>query len=390
MSEDLKRFLAVFGPAWLVMMADVDVASIIEGLEAGAIWGIVMSAVMLLLTLPLYFIQDAAGTLGTLGGLGLGEAIRIKYGRRIAAALSVPMAVTDFLEYIAEYAGIAVGFRLLGLPVAFGVLLAFAIHLYVVLGRHYRETEAMLLPISFVMLVAIVLTLIYSGFRINLTIAPVSVNQSSFFFVMAANIGAVIMPWMLFFHSGADSRKGLKGHDLKYERLETALGALASEVLMAIVVIDGATLGSGSFEGILSSILGLPALLRLLFAVGFLSSGFLALVVISMASGWGVAEALNLSSKQFYIIYALESFPAVIIVILVSNYLAIILNLMVIYSVLLIPLLLVLGQVVSDKKLMNGNALCRRKLLVYWLFTAVISCFGIAGILSGVVGPFFR
>jgi Mn2+ and Fe2+ transporters of the NRAMP family len=109
LSEDLKRFLNVFGPAWLVMIADVDVASIIEGIEAGAVSGAVMVLIMLVLIPPLFFIQDAAGRLGSVANVGFGEAIRNKYGKKISIMLSLPMALSDFLEYLAEFAGIAIG-----------------------------------------------------------------------------------------------------------------------------------------------------------------------------------------------------------------------------------------------------------------------------------------
>jgi hypothetical protein len=71
-----------FGPAWLVMMTDIDIASIITALQAGSTWGYRMVFIMLMLTLPLFLIQDAAGRLGTASGVGLGEAIGKFFGRR--------------------------------------------------------------------------------------------------------------------------------------------------------------------------------------------------------------------------------------------------------------------------------------------------------------------
>jgi len=61
----IRDYMRTFGPAWLVMIADVDVASIVTGLQVGASWGYRMVLVMLLLAVPLFVIQDVAGTLGT-------------------------------------------------------------------------------------------------------------------------------------------------------------------------------------------------------------------------------------------------------------------------------------------------------------------------------------
>ncbi len=49
--------------------------------------------------------------------------------------------------------------------------------------------------------------------------------------------------------------------------------------------------------------------------VGFISAGFLALVVISLGSAWGVLEALHTRSRRsFLIIYTVESLPAILVV----------------------------------------------------------------------------
>ncbi|MGC8558146.1 MAG: NRAMP family divalent metal transporter [Nitrososphaeria archaeon] len=390
MVEDIRNFLRVFGPAWLVMIADVDVASIIEGLEAGAAWGYRMVFIMLILTFPLFFIQDAAGMLGTIGGMGLGEAIRKRFGARTSLMASIPMAASDFLEYVVEYAGMAVGLYLLGIPVAAGLLVIFLVHFMVIYSRHYKETEEILLPISFILVAAIAITTII--FRpdlaevVNLGLNPLQpYSNSSFDYIMAASIGAVIMPWMLFFHSGADSRKKLNKTDLKNERIETLVGAVVSEVLMAIVVIDGSFIRGNMYD--ISAIANTIALAgkyaRLVLGIGFLASGFLALVVISMGSAWGVLEAMGLKGRgQYYKIYLIESLPALAIVLLVNNYLSLILDLMIIYTVILIPLLIFLGKLVMDRAIMNSRTLKKREVYIYWLMSAAISIGGLLGLAS--------
>jgi len=372
------------------MIADVDVASIIEGLEAGAAWGYRMVFIMLILTFPLFFIQDAAGMLGTVGGMGLGEAIRKRFGARTSLMASIPMAVSDFLEYVVEYAGMAVGLYLLGIPVAIGLLAIFLIHFMVIYSRHYKETEEILLPISFILVAAIAATTII--FKpdiakvVNLGLNPLQpYSNSSFDYIMAASIGAVIMPWMLFFHSGADSRKKLNTSDLKNERIETLVGAVVSEVLMAIVVIDGSFIKGNMYDiSVIANTIALAGrYARLVLGIGFLASGFLALVVISMGSAWGVLEAIGLKGRgQYYKIYLIESLPALAIVLLVNNYLSLILDLMIIYTVILIPLLIFLGKLVMDNTIMNNRTLKKREVYIYWLMSAAISIGGLLGLAS--------
>ena len=139
MSFSIGKIMKNIGPAWLVMIADVDIASIVTGLQAGSTWGYRIIFVMLLLTVPLFFIQDAAGRLGIASGYGLGEATHKFFGRKVAAIAAVPMAIGDFLEYVAEYAGIGLGLYLLGLPVLPGLVVVYAVHTAIVVGRQYRK-----------------------------------------------------------------------------------------------------------------------------------------------------------------------------------------------------------------------------------------------------------
>ncbi len=179
------------------MMADIDVASIVTGLQSGATWGgYRMIFIMIILTIPLFVIQDAAGRLGTVGGgKGLGEAIRIRYSGKTAAILSIPMAVSDFLEYVAEYAGISIGIMLLGgLPLIPLLLLIYVFHAVVVLSRNYRKAEIIMLPISFVLAASIAASAVLFKPNPSLVLSGLSPLQPygnpSFDYLLAANIGA--------------------------------------------------------------------------------------------------------------------------------------------------------------------------------------------------------
>ncbi len=373
------------------MMADIDVASIVTGLQSGATWGYRMIFIMIILTIPLFIIQDAAGRLGTIGGKGLGEAIRVRYSGRTAAILSIPMAVSDFLEYVAEYAGISIGIMLLGLPLIPFLLLIYVLHAVVVLSRSYRKAEIIMLPISFVLVASIAASAVLFKPDPSLVLSGLSPFQPygnpSFDYLLAANIGAVIMPWMLYFHSGADSRKKLKIGDLRAERLETLIGAIASEVLMAMIVIDGLHLRSVNdflnIDELSRALAPFGSSAPFLLAMGFLAAGFLALVVISMASAWGVLEAVGRTSRMAFLsVYLMESLPALVLVILYNNYVELMLDLMVLYTIIIIPSLYVLGRLVTDPNIMKGLTYKPWESAVYWAMTALIIIGGIAGLIS--------
>jgi Mn2+/Fe2+ NRAMP family transporter len=375
------------------MIADVDVASIITGLQSGASWGYRMIFILIILIFPLFIIQDAAGRLGIASGGGLGEQIRKNFGKRAAIMAAIPMGLSDFLEYVAEYAGIAIGLSLIGFPVILGLIIAFSVHTSIVFGRQYRQAEKVLIPVSFLLLVTIISSMFV--FHVDMKslvftgLSPIQpYGNPSFAYLLAASVGAVIMPWMLYFHSGADSRRHKQVKDLKNERLETLIGAVVSEVLMVITVIVGLNAFSGSS---LINVNDLPNVLPVfgkyavpLIGLGFLFAGFLALVVVSLGSAWGVLEAAGRASsrKSFLTIYAFESLPAVILVAVVTGYIQLMLNMMFIFPIVLIPSLYFLGKLVTKKEVMNGCQYKKYETLAFWAAALIVIAGGLLGILT--------
>jgi Mn2+/Fe2+ NRAMP family transporter len=392
MNFKVGDWLRNFGPAWIVMIADIDIASIVTSLQCGASFGYRMAFILLLLIFPLFIVQDAAGRLGTCAGLGLGEATRQQFGSRKAILAAVPMGISDFLEYVAEYAGMAIGMYLLGFPVLLGLMLIFLMHIAVVVGRQYRKAEMVLIPLSFMLVAAIVASAFI--FPINLKefvqvgLSPLQpYTKPSFDYLLAASVGAVIMPWMLYYHSGADSRRKKQPKDLKNERIETLLGAIVSEVLMVILVFPGIRIANGG------SVISALALSKVLSFFGsyampimgalFLFAGFLALIVISLGSAWGVLEATGKTSRtSFMTVFMLESLPAIILVATITGYIQLMLNLMVIYPIVIIPSLYFLGKLVADKKIMNGYHYSKYEITAFTIASIMIVAGGILGLSS--------
>jgi manganese transport protein len=68
----LTELRNVFGPAWLVMMADVDAASVITAMQSGASYKYELVLILLALIVPLYFIMEVAGRVGATPWAGSG------------------------------------------------------------------------------------------------------------------------------------------------------------------------------------------------------------------------------------------------------------------------------------------------------------------------------
>ena len=365
-----------WGPAWIVMMADVDAASILTGLQSGVAFRYDLIWFLLLLIIPLFFVQEAAGRIGVATGKGLGELVRQTMSERTSLAIALPMAISDVACYVAEYAAIGIAFGLFGVPLFISLPTVFVLHISLVARGRYALVERVLLGFSAVFIVTIGSALLIRGVIPG---TPIYFSSSpSFVFLMAANAGAVVMPFMLFYQSSATAEK--KGSTVPGIRRETLVGAVVSELLMVAFLLLGAGMPSSSnlftSSGLAAalSVVG-GALLPYVFAIGLLSAAFLALVVISLGSAWGVAEALGFPRNRAFWIYALESVPAVFVPFLFPHPLTLVLDLMVLLVFILIGPGVLVGILASDKRVMGSMASKGIWRVAYWLSLAsVVAC----------------
>jgi manganese transport protein len=369
----------VFGPAWLVMMADVDAASVITAMQSGASYKYALVLILLALIIPLYFIMEVAGRVGATTKKGLGELVRENFSKRLSVILSLPMAVTDFLSYVAEYAAMAVGLEIVGIPRFVSLPIIYAIHILVVFKQEYEKAEKYLLGVSLVLLLAYIFFMARGMSLPYYSLIPSKIDKE-FLFLVAANVGAVVMPFMLFYQTTATAKKGY--HSVKATRTETLIGAIFSEIIMVAIVFASVPLGqsiaisdNSSLSGAILNIGGTYA--PYVFAIGLVAAGFLGLVVISLAGSWGVVEALNLKGNTWFKIYIAESLPAVVLVFFFDNLIGLVLTLMVALIFVLIGPVVAMGLLAQNKMLMGTHALGTFDRIAYWGSVAVVVACGL-------------
>ena len=370
------------------MIADVDAASVITAAESGAVYGTKLVWFLVILIIPLYVIQEVAGRVGAVTNKGLGELIRENYSRRTAVLAAVPMALVDIISYVVEYTGAAIGFEILGIPPQISVPIIFIAHVLVVYKRKYADAEKPLLVISILFAIAFSASAFLTA-RKGIEFTPYYfTNTSDFYFLIAANVGAVIMPFMLFYQASATAEKGIKAKNLWAVRLETAIGAIVSEVIMVAIAVAATGVDANSLNfaspvllsGALAGVAGKFA--PSVFAIGLIAASFIALIVISLGSCWGVTEALGWGRKNWFKVYLAESLPALIVPIVTLNLVNMALNLMVLQIIVLMGPAIILGFISSNKKLMGKYSLGFSNKIVYWVFLALIFGTGIISMMS--------
>jgi len=390
------------------MIADMDASSTIGAAETGALFKYGLIWFMVLLIIPLFLIQEVSGRVGTVTEKGLGEVIRENYSRRTTLIMTVPMVVTDMVTYAVEYIGIAIGLELLGIPPLLALPVVYIIHILVVTKRKYGTTEIILLAISLVLIVSFVATLFIRGI---VAYSPFYIAATpDYLFILAVNVGAVVMPFMLFFQTSATAEKvsavrkkernlmtQTDGNStergtftraaLRSMRIETFAGAVVSELLMVVVEMTMSGVSTGvNFASArqLSTALSVVAnsYSPYLFGIGLIGAAFLALVVISMGSAWGLVEALGFKRTRANSVYILESFPALITAIVIPQTMLInaVLYLLVLFVFILLGPVIMMGMISKDKRVMREFATGRKREITYWASVVFVVLFGILAI----------
>ncbi len=399
----VRRLARVLGPAWVVMLADVDAASVVTAAQAGTAFGYAMLLPLVLLIPILYLVQEMTARLAVVTGLGHAELIRERYGQRWAALAVVAMVAIDLLAYVAEFAGIVLGASLVGIPAWVAVGGALLFHAVTVATGSYARFERIVIALSLALfaLVGLAIAARPDPGAILAGLSPAQPwGQPAYLDLVVANVGAVIMPWMLFYQQGATVDKGLRIEDLRAARWETLLGAIASEFLMAAIVVAAAAATAAHARDLATPAgLLLPAGLAtlahdgaaVLIAIGMIGSGLLAAIVISLSSAWAWAEllrwphSLNLTLRRapaFYGLYLFEVVPAAVVALVAHNLVSVVLDTMILNVVALVVPLVFLVRLSSDRALLGSFANSRRRTVLLWCLTA-----GLLGLgLTGVVG----
>jgi Mn2+/Fe2+ NRAMP family transporter len=320
----LWRYLAVAGPGLIVAFADTEAGSITTAATSGAQFGMKLVLLQLLLIVPLFVVQEMTVRLGTVTGKGHAQLIRENYGLAWTWVSLGTMLITNLAALITEFIGIAGAALVFGIPIAPMVIVSATVLIGIALSGRYRRAEFFALGLCVLELLFIPAAfaahpdpgvLVREGL-----FGSQPLGNRDYLLLVAGNIGAVIMPWMIFYQQSATVDKGLRPKDLKLARVDTAIGAVVTQMIMiAVVVTCAATLfvhhinvTDAAHAALALVPLTGSKLAGIAFGAGLLGAALLGALVVSLASAWAFGEAfawrcsLNaaaLEAKRFYGMY---------------------------------------------------------------------------------------
>ncbi len=309
----LRRFrrlfilLGVVGPGLITSNADNDAGGIATYSQAGAQFGYKMLAILVAVTISLAVVNEMGARMGVVTGKGLADLIRERFGVRGTTFAMLLLLFANAFTTVAEFAGIAAGMELFGIPRFISVPAAAVVIWLLVVRGSYPLVEKVLLAIGLVYL-----TYVVSGFLVGPpwkevlrgSLVPQLVPTRDYFLLAIALIGTTVTPWMQFYLQAAVADKGIPNENLAYSRADVLVGAVVTDVIAWFIIVATAATLSGhlssaqlanmqaaDFARALEPVAGRFA--TALFAVGLIGASILAAHVVPLSTAYAVTEAFG-------------------------------------------------------------------------------------------------
>lgn len=358
---NLIPWLSVLGPGLVVMLADTDAGSLILSAQSGAVWGYQFLLLQLMLIPVLFIVQELTVRLGLVTGMGHGELIKQHFGKVWAWFSIATLVICCVGALLTELSGLAAVGQLFGVPVWETMCLVVLFLITVAWTGSYNSVERIAIGLGIFEVVFLWIAWQVKPPMQEMLTSAIAIpwHNSSYLYLLAGNIGAVIMPWMIFFQQSAVLDKGLSAKDVKPARWDTAIGAVVTQLIMSsVLIITAATIGKTNPHVPLNTITEISQAItpvlgqtqgRILFALGMSGAAMVATIVVSLTAAWGVGEIMGFrrsledhpkEAPWFYGIYTMVLMLAAV---LVSSDLVNLVNLSVaieVMNALLLPIVL--------------------------------------------------
>ncbi len=299
------RFAAVVGPGIVVMLADTDAGSVITAAQSGAQWGYQLLLLQLILAPILFVVQELTVRLGIVSGKGHGDLIQQQFGRGWALLSVGTLVLACIGALLSELSGLAGAGLMFGVPVSLTMTIVVGGLIIMAYTSSYLSVERIAMFIGAFELVFLVVAWRAHPDPAAMLSGSLSIpwKEPTYLYLVAANIGAVIMPWMVFYQQSAVIEKKLTIDDLRAARWDTAFGAIVTQVIMAAVLIaTAATLGKAHTGAALDTVQQITEAItpflgegagKLLFAMGMIGSALVATIVVTLTAARTMGEVLG-------------------------------------------------------------------------------------------------
>lgn len=404
----LRRRVRQLGPGLITGAADDDPSGIATYSQAGAQFGFAMLWTVVF-TLPLMVaIQIVSARIGYVTRRGLAANIKDSFPRWVLLGVVGLLVAANTLNIAADIAAMAEALRLLlggsahVYAVTFG-LLCLVLQVFLPYQRYVRWLKW--LTLALLAYVAVVFTLQLDWWQVAREVVhprlPAGASSHAVLLTVVAVFGTTLSPYLFFWQAAQEMEDtgdsgaptpGAVRHHLRRIKVDTIVGMTFSNLIAFFIILStAATLHAAGVTDIQTSAQAAEALRPLageftfvLFSLGIIGTGLLAVPVLAGSAAYAVAEAvgwrgslslrLDKSEGQgFYGVIAAATVGGVILCFTPIDPVKALFWSAVLNGVIAVPIMAVMMLLASRPAMMGRNVIGARLRALGWLATAAMA-----------------
>lgn len=389
--KGLKKILKSLGPGFITGASDDDPSGIATYSQTGALFGF-SQAWTALFSFPLMTaVQEMCGRIGLVTGHGIAGVIKRYYSKKLLFFAVMLLFLANTINIGADLGAMAESAQLLfGLPFYVWLLVIVILTLSLEIFVSYKVYAQYLKFLTFTLFAYVITAfVVVHDFRavLSSTFFPTFQLNREFLLNIIAVLGTTISPYLFFWQAGEEVEEEVAHHklrsfgagqprvtpkDISRLRIDTVIGMFFSNVIMFfIIVTTGATLFPNGIHKIESAAQAASVLRPLagdfaflLFALGILGTGLLAVPVLSGSASYALSEAFGWkvglyrklrAAKGFYGTIALATLLGVAMNAFGFHSITFLYYTAVINGIIAPPLLVIILLIANNKKIMGNR-----------------------------------
>jgi NRAMP (natural resistance-associated macrophage protein)-like metal ion transporter len=391
-----NRFLRILGPGIVTGAADDDPSGIITYSQAGAIYGTGLLWAFPIMYPLLLAVQESCSRIGAITGKGLAAVLKENYNKKVLYLAVFLVVVANVVNIGADIGAITATTQLLAPGVPFAVIaIAFAtVILLLEIFLSYKKYARILKWLTLSLLAYPITAIIVGqpwGQLVSATIHPNIHIDFSLLYIMVGLLGTTISPYLFFWDTSevvedeiahhrlaenANREPKISKRFLKNVRLDNFVGMTIASLAAWFIVVTCASVlhnngitditsvadAAKALEPLVHSFPGSGILAKLVFSVGILGLGLLAIPVLAGSSSYAISEALGWREGLhrrfkraigFYMVIVLATLAGLAINFLGINPIKALVFAAVFNGISAVPLLFMIAKIGNNRKIMG-------------------------------------
>jgi NRAMP (natural resistance-associated macrophage protein)-like metal ion transporter len=392
--KKIKKFLKILGPGIITGAADDDPSGIATYSQTGSQFGYGQLWTAVLLLPFMTAIQEACARIGAVTGKGIAAVIKENYSKKMLYGAVILVVLANTINIGADLGAMAAAAHLV-LPINIVLLTLFFTVLILLLEIFvsYKKYAKILKWLALSLLAyPITLFLVKQPWLtiLKATFIPHIELSFAFLFIITGVFGTTISPYMFFWEASEEVEEEKEKHLIKHGetqvtksflrsmRIDNFVGMLSSEIATWCIIVVAATVlnahgvtnigtaadAARALEPLVHTFPYAGFLAKLIFAVGVIGLGLLAVPVLSASASYAVAEtlnwkeSLNLKLKKAHGFYG--AITVATLIGLMINFIGIDPIKALVYAAVLngvaaVPLIFIIGKIGRNEKIMGEH-----------------------------------